>query len=338
MSSIIFPKCSRLVLLGGGPLIIKLIDRYGPLGLDVVCITSPRQSEVFVEQEMLFKDALHKSGIRYLITESISDDAVRDFLENNSNSLCISLGAAWIFRKNIVDALFHSRLLNLHGTRLPEDRGGGGFSWQVLSKNHFGNCALHIVDSGIDTGPIIAHKEFLYPATCRIPRDYIQVYQQQNMEFLCEFIDGLLQEQKTVNFLSQPEYLSTYWPRLATNVNGWINWDWASSEIERFICAFDKPHPGAKTTLNGEVVSLMDVMLTHQDASRHPFQSGLVYRVGSSWICVASRNGSLIVQTVNNEKGENIVDRIRIGDRFFTSITELENAKNRVHYGPRGLR
>ena len=42
----------------------------------------------------------------------------------------------------------------------------------------------------------------------------------------------------------QPEYLGLYLPKLNTLKNGFIDWNKSSSEIYRFICAFDDPYQG----------------------------------------------------------------------------------------------
>ena len=52
---------------------------------------------------------------------------------------------------------------------------------------------------------------------------------------------------------------STYWPRLKTDINGWVDWSLKIDSIERFICAFDEPYSGAKTFLGNKTVSLKSV-------------------------------------------------------------------------------
>ena len=132
---------------------------------------------------------------------------------------------------------------------MPENRGGGGFSWQVMSGNKQGYCQLHLVDEGIDTGNIIFMEEFLFPNHCRLPRDFDEFYQNKLFEIFINLMNRLVNERVTFQLNTQLEYLSTYWPRLNTNIHGWIDWSWSLEEIERFIFAFDHPYTGAKTFL-----------------------------------------------------------------------------------------
>ena len=60
----------------------------------------------------------------------------------------------------------------MHGTRLPKNKGGGGFSWQILNNNRLGCNMIHQIDSGIDTGDIIFFKEYIFSQACKIPEDY----------------------------------------------------------------------------------------------------------------------------------------------------------------------
>ena len=47
----------------------------------------------------------------------------------------------------------------------------------------------------------------------------------------------------------------------------------------------------------------------------------------------------LLIQEVLNEKGKNIIDLIKPGDRFFTPTDKLELAKSkRIYYNSLGLK
>ena len=141
--------------------------------------------------------------------------------------------------------MFDNKLINAHGTRLPENRGGGGFSWQIMSGNKQGYCQLHLVDEGIDTGNIIFTEEFLYPIHCRIPRDYDEYYQDKLYKIFTNIMGLLVIEKMNFQINTQLDYHSTYWPRLNSDIHGWIDWNW-SNQIDRFICAFDFPYSGQK--------------------------------------------------------------------------------------------
>jgi methionyl-tRNA formyltransferase len=330
-----FNKC---FLLGGGSILLRFGVWLKSTGFEVKVITSPRQSNEYIGNGKL-TDTLKDNGIEFLVTESVESDIVANFIDSSDDAFFLSIGAAWIFRTKSISNIFNNVLFNLHGSRLPQNRGGGGFSWQILTNNKFGFCVLHFVDEGIDTGNIIQFEEFLYPATCRIPIEYEKIYIEKNLSFLKKFVKSTHSKVNYFQHILQQEYFSSYWPRLNTEINGWVDWSLSALEIERFICAFDNPYDGAKTYINNNtLVKLKRVMLSQQDGMFHSYQSGIIYRRSDGWICVALKHFSLIIEEVYNDSGENITNQLQVGDRFFTPMNKIESSKLRVIYTPKEMK
>jgi methionyl-tRNA formyltransferase len=330
------PSAKNIVLLGGGSFLLSLAKWCKSEDIPIIVLTSPRHIDEIVEDYHSLGKKLDELSISYLVTNDIGSDKSKKFIGNISDSFCLSLGAAWIFKEEIINSLFKKRLFNLHGTRLPQNRGGGGFSWQIMMGNRLGFCQLHLVDSGIDTGDLIKTKEFLYSYECRTPIDYENVYQIENFKFITEFIKDLIKDDLELETIKQSEYLSSYWPRLSTEDQAWIDWNDEILSLERFICAFDDPYEGCKTFLNGKKVFIKSVISDFGDQSFHNFQSGIIYRKGPSWLSVCSNGGTLIIKSVLNEDGENILHKIQVGDRFVTPKNYIDSRYNRVIYTPTG--
>lgn len=326
-----------LLLLGGGPLLRKLCLWAKSKSLSVKVVTAPRHGEESLNGLTLV-EFCEKNEIAYCVIEKLSDKMLPQFLANCERFFFLSLGSAWIFKEKEIEGLFAGRLFNLHGSRLPQNRGAGGFSWLIMTGNRFGLCVLHQVDGGIDTGDIVAFEEFLYPASARTPSDYQDIYSSRNLDFIAAFICSHLESEQHLEPIKQSEWFATYWPRLNTDLNGYIDWSLNPLQIERFICAFDNPYKGASTFLNGNKVLLKKVSLSAQDGVFHPFQRGIIYRKSGEWLCVALEEGfSLIVESVCDEDGESLLAEIRIGDRFITPSALLESALERVSYTPSGV-
>lgn len=326
----------NMVLLGGGYLLRQFCLWAKTNRINVKVITAPRHAAEKLEGQSL-KSFFKTNRIRHLVVENIGENRVKTFLGDNRNSFCLSLGAAWIFRKEIIETLFGGKLFNLHGTRLPQNRGGGGFSWQILMGNRFGACLMHLVDEGVDTGEIVACEEFLYPPACRRPVDYEKIYAEKNFKFVTQFIEKHKSSRVPLMSSGQAEYLSTYWPRLYDTLNGWIDWSWDAPEIERFICAFDEPYGGAQTFLNDKVVKLKCVCLSPQDGDFHSYQNGLIYRKSQGWFCVALKGSTLVVEEIFDKQGKSILHKIKTGDRLFTPLAFLDKAKIRANFTPKGV-
>lgn len=324
-----------ILLLGGGQL-LRLICKWAiEQSIRVEVITSPRHARE-KQDDITLHEFLSRLGVRFVVSSRLNTSEVRSVTKDNINSLAVSLGAAWIVTKKEIQEMFGGKLFNLHGTRLPQNRGAGGFSWQILSGNRLGYCMLHEIDGGIDTGKIWFMKEFIYPPACRIPCDFEKVYVRNTFIFFCELFKDSLENAVPQQTISQPEYLSTYWPRLSTELNGWIDWNWTAQHIEQFICAFDDPYCGASTFLRGARVFLKKTFLNTQDGCFHPYQAGLIYRKSSSWICVSSIGGGLIIKEIFDLQGRNIIDTLNLGDRFETFQHVLDNSRCRVNLDPSG--
>jgi len=231
------------------------------------------------------------------------------------------------------------RLFNLHGSRLPQNRGGGGFSWQIMMGNRFGFCLIHLVDAGVDTGPIVDFEEFIYPHECKYPIQYIDYYKKKNIRFIGRIIKRAFEKRSTFSITKQSEYFSTYWPRLNQDTSSWIDWSQSPEQIERFICAFGHPYKGALTTINGRNVRINKIHVNYQDGVFHPYQNGIIYRKGVSWLCVALDGAGMVIESIADDStGDSCLSSISIGDRFITTAKMLENNKNRVVYTPDGIK
>jgi len=158
------------------------------------------------------------------------------------------------------------------------------------------------------------------------------------MDFVLGFIEELRQQVVSVDTVKQSDYFSTYWPRLSTEKNGWIDWSEKIESLERFICAFDDPYEGSKTFLNEQKVYIKDVMIDFSDPQFHRFQSGIIYRKRPSWISVCANGGTLIIKKIVDENGSNLLDTIKVGDRFSTPLLHLESRYERVVYTPSGIK
>jgi len=339
MTTVTLGPIRRLLLLGGGDLLFKFAELGRRRGLAVDVVTSPDQSkEQLPGTGRALAAALREIGIEPAVIAKFEQAETARLIGDTGATFALSVGARWIFRADRIEQWFGGKLLNLHGTRLPQNRGGGTWSWQILMGNRFGFCQLHLVDAGIDTGPIVVGEEFIYPPACRTPQDYIAHAADQYVRLIGELLDSMKARPREFICRAQPEYLSTYWPRLETATHGWIDWRWDASSLERFICAFDEPYGGAQTLWNGRTVRLKRAFANREDQSFHPFQSGIVYRTNKRWLCIAAEGGSIVVEDLRDEKGAAVLAEVEAGDAFTTPPEKLQALSKRVQFNARGLK
>ena len=324
-------KIKKYILYGQGDVLLRTADFLNSNHYNFAIFTAPRQKDNKLGKHS-FEEILQNRGYPYSVIENLQDIEALESVVGNG-ALGLSFGAAWIFKDDVIN-LHDCGLVNFHGTCLPRDRGGGGFSWRILNNNRIGYSTVHIVTESVDAGPILMSEEYIFPEDCYTPKDYQNFAINQEVTFVKQFLNkcehGFIFD---LNY--QNDYLGTYWPRLSTKKQGWIDWSWDKDDIIQFIRAFDDPYPGAMSKIRDEVVYLKSAFAHTEDGDFHPFQSGIIYRKSGNGIYVASLGGSIFVSSVTNDENVNMLSRIDVGDRFWTPQKMLEMAKKtRVRYTP----
>lgn len=322
----------RVVLLGWSEIFLDIRKWCAEQEIETRILTSPDQEANFANLplEILSVTSLGDARVEPFVREGVDADKL----------VAISFGARWIITSKRSDALFNGKLLNAHGTRLPLDRGAGGFSWRILRGDRLGNLLLHVIDDGIDTGPLIRTAPYVIPPGCRTPAEISNDYVRRLHGFVLDFLSEIRSATLVFPLLYQPNYLSTYYPRLLTENHAWIDWRQTPQAIERLILAFDSPYAGAMTYWNGQKVRLGSAQLHVGEPGHHPFQAGLVLRKSEGWFVTSlSDQYALIVERFENDSGDSLIDAVEIGDRLYTPNQMLDTAYSlRVSIGPTGVR
>lgn len=284
-----------------------------------------------------------RTGGRFIDTVAKLDPSTKVIVGDNLASLMIdggipsvgdygiSFSAPWIFPQEVID-MFGGELFNMHNQPLPRFRGGGGASWSILMGERSGGSCIHRLVRKVDAGEIFARRDFSFPDDATLPVDFEKFSIEQAKSLLCEWLPRLLQERFPGSVIEIDESDSEYWPRLNTEIHGWIDWSWDLEDIFKFCNAFSAPFTGARTLINGAVVEIRKVAI---DLSKqfHPYQNGMVFRISDGFY-VAHRDG--ILQITDLHFPESSV-KITHGDRFFTPKELLEQAAlRRIQYLPSG--
>ena len=291
---------STIHLFGGGPLVPVVADIALRSGWALVWRTSPRllSSAELPTDGALSGPFCHArlAGVMQLGTAP-----------RHAADLLLSLGSPWIFSADWLKE-WGQRALNLHSTPLPRHRGGGGGSWQVLMQDNAGAATLHVLTAGIDEGPIVAQKHFKYstPMTA-------STWAAETLSASRDLLSTHLPEVLASNRRDQPRQRGSalYWPRLNSELHGWINWNWPGDSILAFVNAFGPPHPGALTLIRGKRVSVLEASRFSEERF-HPFQSGIVVEQAPDHVLVATTDGLLRL------RGGWEADSAQPGDRFYT--------------------
>lgn len=308
----------RVHLFGGGTTMYALCQFLLEHAIHVHIWTSPRH---FKEDWQLVKAPPDR--VRVTISEDINDDFPP--VELGATEMGITFGPAWKFGPAI-RTQFGYRLLDFMSIPFPRYQGGAHISWARMNGETEWGCCLQLVtektEQGVcHDGDVIAEYEFDFKED-RLEENYLF--------FLGRFFEDC-HNGRTFTALGQvPPPI--FYPRLNTDLHGWIDWSWSIDEIYRFINAFDKPYPGAQTWGPMSMVRVRSASVVSWVGS-HRFATGMALAVDHSIdghrTIVSAGSGTLSV----------ILDKpVPIGERLWTGHALLRKAQREsVSYDAKGL-
>lgn len=275
-------------------------------------------------------DVADQLGLDVVESPTVNRSDVVELLLQRRCMAAFSLSCRSIIKKEFIDA-FNGRVFNIHPSYLPEERGGGIFSWRIMNGVSDVAATIHVVDEGIDTGPVILQKRVDVGVATPAPYDFLIKTNELYTELLLSFL-AMIEQSSAVSCYAQDESISTYLPRLFTEVNAAINWDWSAEEIERFVRAFSYPYPGAFSYVRGIRIAILAAEFLSNARTYHPFISGRVIKIGQDGsVYVVSRGGLLRIMKVAIEGHQHMpANVIRITDTFLTPHDLLFESRSRT--------
>ncbi|MDA7473158.1 formyltransferase family protein [Candidatus Pelagibacter ubique] len=317
--------------MGGGKLLTEILKIFNEDKQNVKVITSKRQINENISENETLISFLKKNNFTYQLEKTLNSKIFGKHNFDCKKSILISVGSPWIFSEDHIKK-FPLGAFNIHGARLPQDKGGGGFSWQIMQGKNIGFALIHQISAKIDDGKILFFDEFHYGKNTN-PHERNEVYIQKTLRlFKANYLK--LFDISKINAKDQLSFFSSYWPRLNNKVHGWINWNWNGEQIINFINAFDNPYSGAQTKYKNKTIHLKNCFYDNLDGNFHPFQSGIIFRITKNYIAISTQGGTLSVGEIYNENGSLISkNKFKLGERLFTPSKILENAlETRVFY------
>jgi len=218
---------------------------------------------------------------------------------------CIVNGYYRILKPDLL-AHFSAGCLGIHGSLLPDYRGGSPLVWSIINGDKESGISLFYFDDGIDTGDVVAQKRFEICDDETIS-DILAKVQQLSIELIEENFLQILTgtAPRKVQDHSKATYVAMRQPS-----DGQINWNWSASQVNNFIRAQTAPYPGAYTRLS------TSEKLTIWKARRFgkPFHGppGKIVQVLSNGVVVTCGDGSAIILENVQKEGQGILQAARL--------------------------
>ncbi len=196
------------------------------------------------------KDAALASAIPIYQPESLRTAEDREPIVAASADLFVVAAFGKIFGPKLL-ALPRLGSVNLHASLLPHYRGASPISAAILDGRAETGVTLMQMDSGLDTGPILAHQTLPIDSgatTASLTPSLAKIGAQLLIDRLDRLID------KTLDPMAQGDHGATL-TRPLTKADGWIDWNRSAVEIERQVRAM-WDWPRGWTTFDGAQVQI----------------------------------------------------------------------------------
>lgn len=274
-----------------------------------------------------------KEKLQLFEFDNINSNKVIKILKKNQINYGFSYACRNIFRSNLI-SYFNNNLFNLHPSFLPEERGGGTFTWRILNENHTAAATIHYVNNQIDGGAIILRQKekIKYKINQLVPEDMINSTLKISKNLLNKFIVMILKKKK-IKSTKQVEKKSTYLPRLYTELNGAINWDWDINDLNKFIRAFSEPYKGAFTFIKKKRVNIKSIKIEKKYKKYHPFAYGRIINIDKkkNKVSIICNGGVISIKYLymGNKKilATKLINKLSV---FHTPIKFLSIAKTKI--------
>lgn len=283
---------TKAIVFGYGELGIAAADLVAGSGSELAGMVIP--SNRTGADVTLFRDFAQRRGIPFLVQPP--RNRIGGFVEE-LRELDPDVILVWSYSMVLppeVISLPPLGCFNIHGGLLPQYRGGHVMQWAIIRGEGQTGVALHRMDEGIDTGPLIAEKRF----PIEWSDDAVAVRQKlkaAGLEILSEWwpaiAAGIAPE------VAQDESVADYFP-LRTPDDGLIDWAESNSRIYNLVRALVRPWPGAFTWLKGQKVTVWRAIPLERNVEDNTgYRSpSMVLSVNECGVRIATGNGDLLLR------------------------------------------
>tara|TARA_B100000029_G_C17570934_1_gene956549 strand:+ start:601 stop:1539 length:939 start_codon:yes stop_codon:yes gene_type:complete len=309
-------KIKKVIFLGGnrfnesGPM-TSFIEVCKKRNIESMVLSNSSRLDYPVNSEQSLREFLQDININFIEDNDVTLDLLKEHIDDGT--IIFSVNCEVIIKANLINFM-RNKIFNYHNASLPTQKGASSHSWRIMQDNKLSHLSIHHLTEEVDSGEIVLEREVIFPDSVKNLKETYEYIEKEEINLFDDFVnileDGLSKKVKPAN-----NSKSFYWPRLNTDIDGFISWHWSAKQIVDFCNAFDEPFDGASSYIKGSRVRFKNVQTDDEDIYFHPYQFGLVYRKKENSIWIACKDGGIKVNDVTKEEGITI----KLGDRFTSS-------------------
>ncbi|ADG80268.1 Formyl transferase domain protein OS=Tsukamurella paurometabola (strain ATCC 8368 / DSM / CCUG 35730 / CIP 100753 / JCM 10117 / KCTC 9821 / NBRC 16120 /NCIMB 702349 / NCTC 13040) OX=521096 GN=Tpau_3690 PE=4 SV=1 [Tsukamurella paurometabola] len=192
--------------------------------------------------------------------------------------------------------------LNIHDSLLPKYAGFSPLIWALINGETHVGVTAHLMDEGLDTGPIIAQESIAVG-----PADRTVDLFHRTVDLIGPLVARSLRELEAGTAVAVPQdpAAATYFHKRSDD-DSCIDWTWPADAIERLIRAQSDPYPNAHTVFRGERLAITAASVSTKRYGGTPGR-----------VCVPDGDGIAVVAGPDAWRGGNpavIIERVRTAD------------------------
>lgn len=247
------------------------------------------------------------------------ENKILKILEEKKINFGISSGCRFIFKNKIIK-FFKNNFFNIHNSYLPFYKGGAPDSYAIMNQEKLSGISFHKINNKIDDGEIVFQKKIIIKKNSK-PIDLMNSYNNILKKEFFKFIKSKKKLKK------QNKKNGFYFPRLNTELNGYLNVNWPSSECISFINSFSDPYPGAQITYQEKKIFIKQAKIFSKK-KYHTFLNGKITNIGKDYIRVIMGNNILELKDMYF-KNKKIVPKkfFKLGETLYNSNFILSDSK-----------
>ena len=167
-------------------------------------------------------------------------------------------------------------VIGVHGSTqgITAGRGRSPQNWALIMGGRQFEVSLFRVDSGIDSGDVLATRRFPYDEFDDIKTSYYKVSWATSEMLVSCYENGVFESNEGKPQASDAKYLPQRKPE-----DGMIDWNLEANVIDRFVKALTRPYPGAETKLKGHSIKIWRGRPVNLEGIADHFEPGEVIAV-----------------------------------------------------------
>lgn len=279
----------RIVFMGSPAFAVLPLDALAAAGHTIVGVVTQPDRPAGRDRRLSappVKQAAERLGLPVLQPETLRDPQVVAALAALAPDVGVVAAYGEILRRTVL-AIPPLGYLNIHPSLLPLHRGPTPVAGAILAGDRETGVTIMRLDSGMDSGPILAQAVVPLPADARAAALTDQLFALGSrllVELLPRYASGELAPR-------EQEHSQASVTRLLKKEHGAIDWALPALVIERMTRAYD-PWPGATTSWRGQPLRLLAAAVD-ADWAGGAAPGTLVGQGGAGGPLVATGSGAL---------------------------------------------